>query len=720
MSKSSEVKLHSDDHMKDLEIREELVGLHSNNPFIRETSSSRGYMSSSHLSQAIPIYHGDEKIVQSGLEKQFANNTFSKKIDKDSRIVKIIPRYRGLSSNTVNAVVEHLVIVENIETEEYDCIRIPYYNQTHVEFGFKYNKNEDLINSLRPGDVIQGGTILADSPTVRENSGWALGANANLALIGLPETAEDGMIISDELAEKMSYDVYETKIISFGSDKFPLNLYGDENNYKPFPEIGELVNPDSVLCALREYDTDLSPALCSKKDVRQYDTIFDHCVYVNGPGQILDVMGEKVTSGQVVDIKVFTSPKYKKDVYAGTSTMLDKYVTSLKIYYQDIIDVYEEISKEHYARYKNNDIKISPRFHRLIIESMAVCGKASNKLSYLFRSDPLDLYMCSITLKFRRILCVGNKCSDSYGSKGVIIKRLDKSKMPFVVDEFGNKTYADIVMDPASLVSRMNVGRIYEHYFNDMARRCKALMVNDLGGITNISKVKDDKVIKAFNTLLGLLQLIDTEQYPSYLEASKDINKVREIVNEAINQEVFILYKITSKKRPYQVVLDTMKTIYYPKLLDAYMETEDGLIHFNDKVRIAPVYELVLNKTADNYLAAASAKLNHYNIPINAGSVGKDRLPWRANAVRIMSETEGRLFLSYGSRKLIAELKDRASSVPTHREIYKNILDADIPTNIDHVIDRNLIPYGEDAALHLINNIYNSDGISIEYDGNDR
>ena len=409
----NQVELHPNHHNDDLEIKEELIGIHASNPFIRETSSVRAYMMSSHLSQAIPIYHGDEKIVQTGLEKQFGANTFSKKIDKDSRIIKVIPRYRGMSSNTVTSVVEHVVITEDIETGEYDCIRIPYFHQTHVEFGFQYQKNEELLNSLRPGDVLQAGTILADSPTVRENSGWAIGCNANLALIGLPETAEDGMIMSDELAEKMSYDVYETKYISFGSDKFPLNLYGDENNYKPFPEIGELVNPDSVLCALREYNTELSPALTSRKDVRSYDTIFDHCTYVKGPGKILDILGGKVATSQVVDIMVYTSPKYKKDVYAGTSGMLDKYVNSLKTFYQDIIDVYEEISKEHYRRYKDNNIKITPRFHRLVIESMSVCGKSSNKLSYSFRSDPLDLYWVRVVLSHRVIIGVGNKASDS-------------------------------------------------------------------------------------------------------------------------------------------------------------------------------------------------------------------------------------------------------------------------------------------------------------------
>lgn len=292
--------------------------------------------------------------------------------------------------------------------------------------------------------------------------------------------------------------------------------------------------------------------------------------------------------------------------------------------------------------------------------------------------------------------------------------------MPYTVDEFGNRIYADIVMDPASLVSRMNVGRIYEHIFNDMSRRCKTLMLNDLGGQKDIDKVSDKQVMVAFNTLLGLLQIIDTEQYPMYLEASKDILKVREIVSECVNKEVYILYRITSKKRPYEVVLDVMNTKYYPKPLPGFMDTPNGRVQFHKPVRIAPVYEMVLNKTADDFLGVSSAKLNHYDIPINAGNVGKDRLPWRSNAVRIMSETEGRLFLSYGSRKMIAELKDRASAITTHRAIYRNILEAEYPTNMTVAIDRNILPYGEDAALNLTNNIFNASGISIDYDPNDK
>lgn len=403
---------------KGLEITEELLSFHAINPFIKNISSARSYMSSSHVSQSLPIHYGDEHIIQTGLETQFAQNTFSKKTHSDVRVIKVIPRYRGISSTTVTKVVSYLIIVEDLETGEFDFIDIPYYHSTHTMFGFKYQYDKDFIESLKPGTILPKDTTLADSPTVRKNKGFANGVNANLALISLPETAEDGMIISKRLAEKMSYDVFETKVMEFGSDSFPLNIYGDENHYKAFPEIGELVNSDSILMVLRKYDSRLSPALTSVKDVREFNPIFDVATYVKGPGDILDVCNDKVLTSEVVDIKVYTSPKYKRDVYTGTSDIVDKYVNGLKQYHMDIVDCYNEICKEHYRRYKDNNVKVSDQFHRLIIESMAVANPDGNKISYSYRNEQLDLYRVEITLRSRIVLRVGNKCSDGFGIFG--------------------------------------------------------------------------------------------------------------------------------------------------------------------------------------------------------------------------------------------------------------------------------------------------------------
>ena len=104
----------------DLKVKEELVGIHSTGPFTPQDSSARSYMASSHISQSLTLNHGEDKIIQTGLEKQLGENTFSIKFPEDSRIVKVIPRYRGLSSNSINKVVEYTIILEDLEHNRLD------------------------------------------------------------------------------------------------------------------------------------------------------------------------------------------------------------------------------------------------------------------------------------------------------------------------------------------------------------------------------------------------------------------------------------------------------------------------------------------------------------------------------------------------------------------------------------------------------------------------
>lgn len=403
----------------DLKIREELLSLHATNPFIAQTSSARSYMMSLHLSQSLPIFGGEEKIVQSGLEKQLGKNTFSKKPDDDFKVIKVIERYRGLSADSVNNVSHITIIGQNLTTGEYDAIELPNHNKVHNEFGFTYDWKTDILDKLKPNTIIPKDTILADSRAVDENNGYKFGINANLCLLGLPETAEDGMIVSESFAKKASYEVIEVRHIEFGSENFPLNIYGDENNYKPFPEIGEVVNEDSVLMVLRNYNSRLSHALTSKKDVLEYDPVFDKAIYVKGPGDVVDTSVGNILTSEIIDIKAYHCPKYKRDVLTGTINCVDKYVKGLKIYYNDILDTYNNITKEHYSRYRNNDVPVTNRFHRLLVEAMAVGRENDGKIAYSYRNESLDLYRISFTIVHRYNVCTSNKAADEYGRRQI-------------------------------------------------------------------------------------------------------------------------------------------------------------------------------------------------------------------------------------------------------------------------------------------------------------
>jgi len=283
----------------DLEIKDELIGAQAINPFSMHVSSSRAVMQLSHMSQCVALTNGDEKLIQAGLEYQFGENTFHIQLDHDSRIVSVIKKYSGLDVNCADATVSLLVIYEDLDTGELSSVEVPYEHRTHQYYGFKYNWNMDILNSLSRDNIIPAGTILADSPAVTPNGGYKLGVNANVVMLNLPEATEDGIVISEAFAKKLSYKIFETRVIEFGTNAFPLNIYGDVDNYQPFPDIGESVGEDSVIMVTREYTQGLSPALNSIHDVQEFDPLFDTAYYVKAPGTKVssDEHGNGVVTG---------------------------------------------------------------------------------------------------------------------------------------------------------------------------------------------------------------------------------------------------------------------------------------------------------------------------------------------------------------------------------------------------------------------------------------
>jgi hypothetical protein len=302
-----------------------------------------------------------------------------------------------------------------------------------------------------------------------------------------------------------------------------------------------------------------------------------------------------------------------------------------------------------------------------------------------------------------------------------VINVLPDEKMPLSADGL---TRADIIMDPTSTPSRMNVGRLYEQYFNGMSRHTKQLMINNLtkevsnhtqyDSYTLVNSVDESTLRSTYDIMLGLLKIIGTEQYEAYAMIT-DIDTIRMLIQEVVDKELYILYRVSSTKKPYIIIDEVANTMYAPKI-DRITFFHTGEITVSDgPIMIAPMYMILLAKTADNFLAVSSAKTNHYSLPIGVGNASRYNLPYRNSPTKILSETETRLYTAHVSQLAIAELKDRANSPVTHEHLYRNILDAHTPGHIKRLVDRSVVPYGTDASLELVNDIFNAGGIGIQY-----
>ena len=389
------------------ELSRELLGVVGLNPFVAHTSSPRSVMFSSHLSQALVVNGSTERRIQTGMEREYGKYTFSIKVPGNPEtaggveIIKIIQLYpQKIGMDVIKFNPQTLVLYEDVNTKEIGMINIPRYCSYHQYFGFEYSPKEAMEN-LRVGAFLPYGTILMDSPSITDTGGYKYGVECNISFMSHPAVSEDGILVSRSILKKFRFKTFETRIVDWGGKKFPLNLYGDINKYKPFPDIGDKIREDGLLMALRTYDKELSVVEQSIYDTLEPDYIFDKLMYAGGAG------------GTIIDIRIHHDIKDNEDnEYANMDTQADKYNVARYSFYHELITEYYRLK-----RMRGAELKLTPELHRMIVEGLAVIDKDPQRISKLYRKAPLDDYRVEFVIEYEIEPTIGFKLTDGNGGK---------------------------------------------------------------------------------------------------------------------------------------------------------------------------------------------------------------------------------------------------------------------------------------------------------------
>lgn len=686
---------------KDLMLNHKFFSAAAINSCIEHNSSPRGLMMSSHISQALVLIDSRENILQTGMELEFGKYTISKKLKTTSEVISVIKRYQTMNSK--QEVSEYIVIYRELETGMVNSMSIPYANRYHPYFGFKFDINKDIETYVR-GTVLDKNTYLAKTPSLKKNGGYALGKDVNICNMTMPNNDEDGFIVSKSLLNNFKFKLFETKTIDVGEDSFLLNLYGDEDNYKPFPDIGEVVNETGAVFASRAYNDKFGPILYGKSSVRSFDPNFDRAVYTKGPG------------GKVIDVKVYRNNRKKKMLPTNTDVQCEKYASALVSYHKQIINVYESLNREYHKTF-GRDLEVGPNFNTLLVESYGIVesDNPKTKLKKMYRKETLDIYRIEITIEYEITPTIGFKLTDLSGGKGTIVDIWEDEDMPMDAD--GNR--ADLIVDPKSTIGRLNVGRLYERYIKAGSRKAKKLVLDKLHEykFLEINNATDDVILEAFKIVTGFTDIVDNKMSKVYtsLLTSSDFNSMRIVLQEVISEELYLYLTVDNVKRKYEIVEDIKLSKYAPPYDKINFNYDGKPKRTKNNVLIAPMYIMLLSKIADTTLATSSAKLNHFGIPVVVTKADRDSMPHRNSPTRTIGETEGRIMAAYGGRKFIAELKDRSTSLNTHLAVYNNILTHKTPTNVQQNVNRRVIKYGGDRALEILESLWNSIGMELKY-----
>lgn len=697
------------------ELKPEHLSTHALNSFVAHNSSSRSHMFSSHFSQRLVTEGCSEEMVTSGFGNELAKYTFSVSMPANGRIIKRIDKFPKLmSEDSIPVNPEVYVIYEDVDTREIGHFVLPYYKSLHQHFGFKYKYTKEA-SMIIPGNFIPKGTVFADTPAVTDDGNFMYGVSMNMALMSLPGTSEDGVIIARSALKKLAFKVYETREVEFGGSTYPLNLYGTPENFKAFPEIGDVVREDGLIMMLRKMDPDLSPVDSSIYDMMEPDYNFDKGTYARGGGKIVDI--------RVYHDKQIGSPMPENIMFG-----LEKYARATVRFFKDILDTETQLNKERRHKHGEGNIPLKPGLHSLVVKAMAICNeknyKSKQKLNMIYRTAPLPEYRVEFVIESTLIPTLGFKITDKNGGKGVICTIREDHEMPLASDGLR----ADVVMDPGSNIGRMNLGRIYEQYMGSCCVTIKKRMIDALGiEITNEFKVLKQLVVmteshpaiqtcyEMLNTFFGITSPKQFAFFNNLIGKDK-----LSFIATSIVDELQLYWPIDNNVVAVDTITQLEKFIKPTYGQVTYTGLTGNLVTTDAKVRIAPLYMMLLEKIGDSWSAVSSSKLQHFGVPSGMTKSEKFTIPYRSNPVKTAGETEARIFVSYLGEEPVAEMLDRSNNPVTHRAIVDNILMADKPTNVEELVDRDIIPLGNSKPLQLIGHLAMCGGWRFKYEEEQR
>ena len=245
--------------------------------------SARLYMFTSHLKQVLTLLNPDVARIQTGYEKEFGKRNHSYK--QLSGTWEVVEKIQKFSDGPI-----YTIVLYNRETDTYDMIEKVMAENLTEKFGFAYNT--DFMDNLNPGDKVTD-PILYKSTSYDDNMMYRYGKNANVFLSTSNDTLEDALVVRRGWAEQIhSVEIDEVQVPVNNNDVL-LNLYGDDQNYRPLPLIGEPVK-NSTLCATRRINKDhvlFDFQAQNMKEINSTDTdyfvtknsvVYDMDVYYNG------------------------------------------------------------------------------------------------------------------------------------------------------------------------------------------------------------------------------------------------------------------------------------------------------------------------------------------------------------------------------------------------------------------------------------------------------
>lgn len=303
-------------------------------------------------------------------------STYYTEAKKKYKVIDIIKKYDQRFKGNVKFA---LMFLYNEDDDEYRVVERREVENLSEHFGFKYNN--EYFDACQVGDIIDEGDIIAKSPSYMDDELVGCGVNGRIVFATDPWVQDDAICISESFAKRMSVTDVTSLSIPVNDDTILLNLYGDNEHYRPLPDIGERVK-GGIVCASRilrpqKMFSDFRDSMLSTINL-QSDSIF-------------------YGDGVVVDINVYCNNK-KISTNRTNKQVLD-YLQESKYFYSKVYRRCKAIMNQHP---KNVDREIG-HWLRLAINNL------DEDAIWAFNDNTFSNIMIEILLANETFLNLGRK-----------------------------------------------------------------------------------------------------------------------------------------------------------------------------------------------------------------------------------------------------------------------------------------------------------------------
>lgn len=400
------------------------------------TNSSRAIMVSSQLDQNLVLLYPE-------IPKMFTNyedivGEFSSAYYRAEADLIVVGKIQKFEDNP-----DHLytLIVFNPHTQQFDVIEKKSNERLTESYGYKYNTQR--LDSKEINDTIETGEVLYSSTSFDENMNYRYGLNVNCMYAIDNRTIEDAIRISTSFAERLKSIEVENVRISLNDNDLLINMYGGEDGYRAFPDIGEKINKDTILACKRRITYSQSLYDLKYENMQKPNFRNDTTFYAEGT---------------VVDVNIYCNKPYDEIPKAKYNKQIMKYYDNELRYHKEIVEKLGEIMKS--GNY-SEDLDFMYKRSKDILDPTCSWKDGNN--------STFSNMIIEFVIEKESGVTIGQKLTGRFGDKGVISEIVPDDEMPYT--ETGLRV--DAIFNVLGVVNRLNPGQLYEVELNFIGHRVR-------------------------------------------------------------------------------------------------------------------------------------------------------------------------------------------------------------------------------------------------------